>query len=213
MRLSLRGRTRSGLLAFATGLALAPAALAAPRTYVLDASRSSVRVHVGKSGAFSFAGHTHEVAAPVASGEVVADAALLSASRVTLTFEAGTLKVLPEGEPAGDAPKVEDVMRGPKVLDASRFPSITFRSQKVTGRAGAGGTYDLEVTGEMSVHGVSKALTLPVHVELSGETLTATGKAVLRHDDFGMRPVSAGGGTVKVKNEIEVSYVFVGTAR
>ena len=116
-------------------------------------------------------------------------------------------------EPAGDAPKVEDVMRGPKVLDASRFPSITFRSQKVTGRAGAGGTYDLEVTGEMSVHGVSKALTLPVHVELSGETLTATGKAVLRHDDFGMRPVSAGGGTVKVKNEIEVSYVFVGTAR
>src|SRR5947207_11305974 len=83
---------------------------AAPRTYVVDAGASAVRVHVGKSGAFSFAGHTHEVAAPAVSGEIAADAGDLSASRVSLTFEAGALKVLPEAEPAGDAPKVEEAM-------------------------------------------------------------------------------------------------------
>ena len=123
------------------------------------------------------------------------------------------MKVLPEAEPAGDAPKVEEAMRGPKVLDTSRFPSITFKSDKVTGRPAGAGAYDLEVAGQMSLHGVSKALTLPVHVEVAADTLTATGKTVLRHDDFGMHPVSAGGGTVKVKNEIEVSYRFVARAR
>jgi len=71
---------------------------------------------------------------PAVSGEITADAADLAASQVTLTFQAGALKVLPEGEPAGDAPKVEEIMRGPKVLDAVRFPAITFKSQRVTGR-------------------------------------------------------------------------------
>src|SRR5205823_1275653 len=127
----------------AAGALLAAGAAAAPRTYVVDAGGSSVRIHVGKSGAFSFAGHTHEVAAPAVTGEIAADAGDLTASRVSLTFEAGALKVLPEGEPAGDAPKVEEAMRGPKVLDASRFPSITFKSDKVTGRPAGTGAYDL----------------------------------------------------------------------
>ena len=38
------------------------------------------------------------------------------------------------------------------------------------------------------------------------------GKTVLRHSEFGMKPVSAGGGTVKVKNEIGVDYRIVARA-
>jgi polyisoprenoid-binding protein YceI len=194
-------------------LLCAAAAGAAPRTYVVDPAASSVRIHVGKSGAFSFAGHNHEVAAPAVSGEVTADTADLEASRVALTFQAAALKVLPEGEPAGDPPKVEEAMRGPKVLDAARFPTITFKSQRVAGKDVGGGAYDLELTGELSLHGITQALTLPVHVEVAGETLTASGKATIRHDQFGMQPVSAGGGTVKVKNEIGIEYRLVAKAR
>ena len=175
---------RLGTLAFA--VLAAPPLSAEPRTYVVDAGASSVRIHVGKSGAFSFAGHKHEVVAPVLSGEVAADPADLGASRVSLTFEAGALKVLPEGEPAGDPPKVEEAMRGPKVLDAARFPSITFKTERVSGRESGSGVYDLELAGEIALHGVTRPITLPVHVEVSGDTLTASGKAVLRHDQFGI---------------------------
>ena len=211
MMLPPRGRRRA-LAVVATHILAAGPLLAAPRTYVVDPAGSSVRIHVGKSGAFSFAGHTHEVVAPALSGEVTADPADLSASRVTLSFEAAALKVVAEGEPAGDAPKVEEAMRGPKTLDSSRFPAITFKSAKVTG-GGEGGKWELQVAGEMTLHGVTRALTLPVKVELQGDTLTASGEAVLRQDEFGMRPVSAGGGTVKVKNEVQVSYRFVAHAR
>jgi polyisoprenoid-binding protein YceI len=193
-------------------LAAVPLA-AAPRTFVIDPAASSVRIHVGKSGAFSFAGHKHEVIAPALSGEVTADAADLSASHVVLTFEAGALKVLPEGEPEGDPPKVEEAMRGSKVLDAARFPSIRFKSQRVSGRDAGGGAYDLEVAGELALHGVTRAITLPVHVEVAGAVLTASGKTVLRHDQFGMEPVSVAGGSVKVKNEIAIEYRIVARGR
>lgn len=207
MRLSLR--SWAGVAVFLC----TPPLAAAPRTFVVDPAASSVRIHVGKSGAFSFAGHMHEVVAPALSGEVRADPADLAASTVALTFEAAALKVLAEGEPAGDAPKVEEVMRGPKVLDAARFPAVTFKSQRVTGRDAGGGAYDLELAGEIALHGVTRPITLPVHVEVSGDTLTASGKAVLRHDQFGMQPVSAAGGSVKVKNEIAVEYRIVARGR
>jgi polyisoprenoid-binding protein YceI len=185
---------------------------AAVATYPVVESKSSVRIHVGKSGAFSFAGHRHEVQAPV-SGTVTADPANLSASSVDLTFSSGRLRVLPDGEPSGDAPKVEEVMHGPQVLDAVHFPEIRFRSKKVTGRALPGGGYDLTLVGDLSLHGVTQEITLPVKVRLDGRSLTAAGQATLRHDQFGMKPVTAGGGTVKVANDIHVDFEIVAEQR
>lgn len=177
-------------------------------TYAVVESKSSVQVHVGKSGAFSFAGHKHEVQAPV-SGTVTADPKSLSGSSVNLTFATGRLRVLPEGEPTGDAPKVEATMHGPKVLDAVRFPEIHFKSKKVTGQALSSGGYDLSLVGDLSLHGATQEITVPVKVTLDGRTLTAVGQTTLRHDQFGMKPVSAGGGTVRVANEIKIEFKIV----
>ena len=184
----------------------------APVTYSVDGAKSSVRVHVGKSGAFSFAGHRHEVEAPVA-GTVTADAEHLDASSVDLTFAAARMRVLPEGEPPGDAAKVEETMRGPKVLDTARFSDIRFQSKAVTGRATTGGGYDLSLAGALSLRGVTRDVTVPVKVVVEGRTLTATGHATLRHDQFGMTPVSAAGGAVKVANEIRIDLRIVAEER
>jgi polyisoprenoid-binding protein YceI len=192
--------------------ACAAGAGAAEQGYTVVVEQSAVRIHVGKSGVFGFAGHEHEVVAPVAQGTVVADPADLTRSSVTLSFDAAALKVTGEGEPAKDVPEVQAKMVGPEVLDAARFQSITFRSRSVAGKEVKAGVYDLQVTGELSLHGVSRSLTLPLRVELAADTLTATGKTTLRHSDFGMKPVSAGGGTVKVKNEIGVDFRIVAHA-
>jgi polyisoprenoid-binding protein YceI len=191
-------------------LVLGSAALASAAgvTYSVVESKSSVQIHVGKSGALSFAGHKHEVQAPV-SGTVVADPANLSGSSVDLTFASGRLRVLPDGEPSGDAPKVEAAMHGPEVLDAVRFPKIEFKSKKVTGQATSGGGYDLSLVGALSLHGATQEITVPVKVTLEGGTLTAVGQATLRHDQFGMKPVTAGGGSVKVENEIKIEFKIV----
>ena len=185
---------------------------AASTNFAIVESKSSVRIHVGKSGAFSFAGHKHEVDAPV-SGTVVADSANLPGSSVALTFVSARMRVLPEGEPKGDAPKVEAAMHGPKVLDVARFSEITFRSKKVTGKALAGSGYDLTVVGDLSLHGVTREITVPLKVTVEGRLLTATGETALLQDQFGMERVSAAGGTVKVKNELGVSFRIVAEQR
>jgi polyisoprenoid-binding protein YceI len=192
--------------------ASATGAPAAEQGYTVVAEASAVRIHVGRSGVFGFAGHNHEVVAPVAQGTVIADPADLSRSSVTLSFDAAALTVTGEGEPAQDVPKVQAKMVGPDVLDAARFPSITFRSRSVAGKEAGAGVYDLQVTGDLELHGVSRSLTLPLRVELTGEGLTASGKTALRQTDYGMKPVSAGGGTVKVKNEIRVDFRIVARA-
>ncbi len=202
-------------IALAAGAVLvaSPAGLlAAPRTYRVDAGQSLVEIHVGKSGAFSFAGHKHEVVAPRVSGEVVADPEDLSRSAVSLAFEAAALQVTGKGEPAKDVPKVQEAMVGPQVLDAARHPAISFQSRTVTGRPGTAGAWELQVTGDLSLHGVTRPLTLPLRVEIAGETLTAHGTTVIRQKDFGMEPVSAAGGTVKVKNELAIDYRIVARA-
>jgi polyisoprenoid-binding protein YceI len=194
-------------------VALSLARAAAAQTagvFVVDEERSSVRVHVGKSGAFSFAGHRHEVAAPV-TGSITADPGNLGASSVELTFPTARFRVLADGEPAGDPPKVEEVMRGPRVLEAAAFPEVRFRSKRVTGNATAsrGGEYDVQVTGDLTIHGVTREVVVPMSVRLDGDTLTAKGKNAIRHDQFGLTPVTAGGGTVRVSNEINLDFQIV----
>jgi len=183
---------------------------AAEVTYAVDAARSSVVIHVGRSGVFSFAGHTHTVVAPALQGRVVAVEGDLSRSAVHLSFETARLTVLERGEPAGDAPKVQEAMLGPKVLDAGRFPAITFESTAVAGTRSRPGAYRLTVQGTLTLHGVTRPVTLPLAVEVGGDGLEATGRMTVRQTDYGIDPVSVAG-VVKVKNEIAIEYTIVAT--
>jgi polyisoprenoid-binding protein YceI len=183
---------------------------AADAVYALDEGKSSVVVHVGKAGLFSIAGHEHVVNAPRLHGEVLAAAEDLSRSRVTLSFETSALRVQEKGEPAGDAPKVQEAMLGPQVLDVSHFPTVTFTSKTVTGKSTAQGGYDLEISGDLSLHGVTRSVALPLRVELSGDTLKASGRLVLRQSEYGISPVTVAG-VVKVKDELTIDYAFVAT--
>lgn len=194
-------------------LSLSVASIAAAETvdYTVQPGGSSVTVHVGKSGVFSFAGHRHQVDAPV-SGTIRADAASLAASSVDLRFATASLRVRPEGEPKGDAPKVQEVMHGPKVLDVARFPEVRFVSKAVRGQA-AGAAYDLVVVGALTLRGVTRDFTVPVRVTVDDRRLTASGQLTLRHDQFGMKPVSAAAGAIKVANELRVEFTIVGERR
>lgn len=183
---------------------------AAETPYAVDAAGSSVVVHVGKEGLFSFAGHEHVVTAPRLQGRVLAAPDDLSRCLVTLSFETAALRVQEQGEPKGDAPKVQQAMLGPQVLDASRFPTVAFRSTSVTGKTAAQGVYDLDLRGELSLHGVTRSVALPMRVEVGADTLRASGRLLLRQTDYGIRPVSVGG-VVKVKDELAIEYVIVAT--
>jgi polyisoprenoid-binding protein YceI len=187
-------------------LLLVVPAHAAARTFAIDSKASSLQVHVGKTGIASFAGHEHNVVARSIKGEVSADFDDLSRCSVEMMVDAASLAVVAEGEPAGDAPKVEQAMKGPDVLDVAQYPAIRFRSRQVSGKQLSAGKYELAVTGDLSVHGGTQRITVPIQIEVQGDVLSATGKLVVRQTDFGIEPTSAGGGLVKVENEVTVTF-------
>jgi polyisoprenoid-binding protein YceI len=183
-----------------------------PRTYVVDPERSAATIHVGRAGLFKFAGHEHAVLAPRFRGEIQADALDLAGSSVSLTFDTPSLKVSSRGEPPEDVPKVQERMVGPELLDVARFPLLTFRSTKIEGRDAGKGVYELQITGQLMLHGLTRSTVVQARVEVAGDALTATGSFVIRHTDFGLTPVSVAG-VVKVKNEIAIDYKIQAAVR
>jgi polyisoprenoid-binding protein YceI len=177
---------------------------AGPRTFTVDPAQSRALIDVGKTGAFSFAGHTHEVEAPLASGVVHLDPDNPSRSDVRLEFNAAAMRVTGKGESADDVPKVTQTMLGEQVLDVKKFPSIVFESTGVTAKN--------EVTGKLTIRGVTKPVTATVALKVDGPALTATGKFSIKQTDFGITPISVGG-VVKVKDELNLTFTIVARER
>ena len=187
-------------------------AQAAPRVYALDPAHSRMTIQVGKAGVFGFAGHEHQVVAGTFRGTATFDPERLAQSSVDLTFDAGALRVTGQGEPPEDVPQVQAAMVGATCLDAGRFPTIRFVSTSVAavGAAGPNGA-DLALRGTLTLHGVVRPLTIRVHLDVTGETLEATGATTLKQTDFGITPISKAG-VVKVKDELTLSWRIHGRA-
>jgi polyisoprenoid-binding protein YceI len=169
--------------------------LAADRT--IDVAKSTLAIHVGKSGLFSVAGHEHWVDAPIARGSFRDG----PNAAVEFVVEARRLKVRPDQESAQDQAKIQATMQR-EVLEIEKYPEIVFRSTSVA----ATGDHSWRVTGTLNLHGVTK----PIVAEVRQEGAAYLGNARLKQTDFGIKRVSAGGGTVKVKDELEITFKVYG---
>jgi polyisoprenoid-binding protein YceI len=81
------------------------------------------------------------------------------------------------------------------VLDPDKYPEIRFQSSHVEK---IGDHY--RVTGKLELHGASRELSFDV----TGGPDHYQGKTKLKQTDFGIEPISLGGGTIKVKDELEI---------
>jgi hypothetical protein len=79
----------------------------------IDTQKSTLTIHVGKTGIFSGLGHEHEVRAPIHSG--MADTG--SHPMVEVHVDARELRVIGKDEPEKDRAEMQKTMLGPEVLD------------------------------------------------------------------------------------------------
>jgi len=183
----------------------------AAQIYRIDPANSRVTIHVGKAGVFSFvAGHSHEVGGPIASGDVDVDPDSPAQGRIRLEISAAELRVSAASEPEGDAPKVQEAMSGPKVLDVAHQPQIRYESTAVTVKSGHGKVRDLVVAGRLTIREVTQPVTAAVHAEFGENGLKATGRFAIKQSAFGITPISVGG-VVAVKDELQIEFSIVAT--
>jgi len=161
---------------------------------VLDTQRSMITIHVGKSGLLSAAAHEHTINAPIASGTVRES----TAPHIEFTIETAKMTVKPDPKiDAKDQATIQTHMEE-MTLETKKFPEITFRSSRIEKIAGG----QWKVDGDLSLHGVTKPVSLTV--KQTGDSWTT--HTVLKQTDFGIKPISIGGGMIKVKNEVEIEF-------
>jgi polyisoprenoid-binding protein YceI len=176
------------------GALLAIAALAAAQDAAIDIQRSTISIHVGKAGLFSVAGHEHWISAPLSSGTIRES----PDPHVEFTVETAKMTVKPD--PKVDAKTQAEIQKDMEemTLETGKFPQITFRSSRIE-RLAEG---QWKVEGDLSLHGVTKSVSLTV--KRTGGSYTA--HTVLKQTNFGIKPISVGGGVIKVKDEVEIDF-------
>jgi polyisoprenoid-binding protein YceI len=187
---------RLSTLALCTAMAAAATLMAQEKP--IDTQRSTITIHVGKSGLFSAAAHDHTVNAPISSGTI------LESATPHIEFRVETAKMTVKPDPkidANDQATIQTHMEE-MTLETTKFPEITFRSSRIEKIADG----QWKVDGDLSLHGVTRPVSLMV--KQTGESWTT--HTVLKQTDFGIKPISIGGGVIKVKNEVEIDFQVFG---
>ena len=93
-----------------------------------------------------------------------------------------------------------------EVLETSAYPEIIFESSKISLNQLGKNSYSANIAGDLTLHGVSRNETIYAQVALAGDILRAFGEVSLRQTDYGITLVSVAGGTLKVKDEVKVTF-------
>ena len=162
----------------------------------IDVEHCTMTVHVYRSGLFSFAGDNHEIQAPIASGAVNE-----AARTVELKIDVRRMRVLDPNLSADKRSQVQEKMLSPDVLDPDRYSEISFRSTRVEEK----NSNNFSVKGNLTLHGQTR----PIDVSVVRTQSHYRGSATIKQTDFGIKPISIGGGTIKVKDEVRIDFDIV----
>jgi len=183
-------------------LAAVLVAIAPDSIVYVVAPASRFEALVGKSGLFRFAGHEHRIRARAVHGTVVYWPSDPTRSRVDIAVESGSLEVLTPDDTA-ERRQVTEVMRR-DVLAVDRNPDIRFRSQSLA-RTRDG----FRIAGMFTLAAATRPISVDVTAQQMTDTLVVNGAFSVKQTDYGITPVRAGGGTVRVKDEVPITFSIV----
>lgn len=193
-------------LIFAPGAWCSPPATV---TYNLDSSQSKFMAHANAGGLLWFKGHDHHLAAREFTGQVeitpdtVTPASLRLVVKAASLHETGTDFTEPQKEIINK--ELREI-----VLHPDKYPDITFQSTSVSVKTSVSGRYEVKIDGDLTLHGVTKRISIPAVVTLNGNNLRAVGEFSIDRDDYGVKATSAFHGLVRVKNKIKFDFDIVG---
>ncbi len=136
------------ILSFLVSIFMAAAALAAPLTYALDTEASRVGFTV------SFGPDVINGEMPVQSSEIMLDFDRPSQSRVSVVLDVTGARA--------NFPFATQALRGPKVLNADAFGTISYASTGIEPIPGA--VSKALMSGAITIRGVTRPLTLDVEL-------------------------------------------------
>lgn len=172
--------------------------------YRLDPGPSRFTVQAFASGMFSFLGHSPTFAVRDYAGEIRLAPGSLSENWLQVTVRADALELLDKVSPA-DRAEIEGRMRR-DVLETAVYPEIRFDAEDMAASRTDQGQYQLRIRGRLSLHGVFNPHEMDARLLVYDDGVRLTGETVLRLSDYRIRPVTALGGSIKLKDPLRLAF-------
>lgn len=172
--------------------------------YQIDPGVSRFTIKAYATGMFSAFGHNPTIAVRDFSGEAKFAPGTLEEACLTLKIKADSLTVQDKISDK-DKKEIERTMNQ-QVLESTRYPEIVFTTSSVSSSKSGDGQYTVNLVGELSLHGVTNKQPVAAQVALIGNTLRAHGDFSVLQSSYGIKPISIGGGSLKLKDELKCSF-------
>lgn len=172
--------------------------------YQIDPGRSHFVVRAFVGGLLSGFGHNHTIAVHDFTGGVQFSPGNVEASSLQMRIKSDSLAVIDKVSES-DRRDIEQRMRA-EVLETGKYAEIVFRSASVSANRTADGQFQLKISGDLTLHGVTHRVLIPAQLSLGGNDLHARGEFPLRQSDYKITPPSVAAGTIKVKDELKFSF-------
>jgi polyisoprenoid-binding protein YceI len=181
-----------------------------PVRYRFDPRQGRFTVRAFATGLLSAFGHSPTFAVRDFAGEVRFGGGEIENLALELSVRPDSLE-LEDRVSAADRKEIEDRMRR-DVLETSAYKEITFRSTDVAFDPIARGRYRLRIGGLLSLHGVTRPHQVDAELLIIDDGLRLRGGGSLRLSDFRIKPVTALGGTIKLKDEVKLAFDILALA-
>jgi polyisoprenoid-binding protein YceI len=177
--------------------------------YRIDAARGSFTVQAFAEGLLSFMGHNPTFAVRRYGGEIRFADGDKKVESMFVAAEAESLS-LRDNVSQKDRTEIEKTMRD-GVLETGKFSEIYFVSKNITLSEKRDGKFAVTANGTLSLHGETHPKTIEAEAEINNGNIRASGEFSLRQSDFRIEQVKALGGTLKVKDEVKISFDITAT--
>jgi polyisoprenoid-binding protein YceI len=175
--------------------------------YLIDAKGSTFTVRAFATGMLSAFGHSPTIAIPDFQGEVRFSSSTLEDASLRLVIQAASSTVTDDISNK-DRREMERQMHD-DVLRVDSYPEIIYECPRVSSvQRISGGSYSVSLDGELTLRGVTRSQPVAAKVTLKADVLRATGDFSILQSDYEIRPVSAVGGTIKLKDELKLSFII-----
>lgn len=108
-------------------------------------------------------------------------------------------------------PTIQQHFNEAKWMNSAEHPKFTFtgKIKKLKeAKFNKNGTYDINVTGDLTVKGVTKSITVPATITVKGDAVSATSSFKIKLADFGITGAPIESGKVDAEPKITVSVSF-----
>jgi polyisoprenoid-binding protein YceI len=191
------------LLLGAAALAPMNAAQAAEK-YKVVPGQSRITVFAETKSPLKRLQHVRELRSNAISGDVVFAAPNKPAS-LTMSAKANSFKTIKKHELSdNDVAKIDQVTRD-TILESGKFPSISFKSTRINVKPNPGGVFKGTVLGNLTLHGVTRPVSVPVSGKVSGGKINAKGSFTINQTDYGLTIISIMGGIISVHDPVTIN--------